>query len=1393
MATTKQTRNSGSGRSLTRTVVEHSALFSGGLNTEISEIEDATPYTSDELNCAIRANGSRSRRLGIDYEESFSFLPEVSLDVNADYAYASTEWTDVKEGNSQRFIVVQAGPKLYFYRNYGAPFSQDPQEFVLDLTEFALPTYVVRDGVLMESFGDPLAIGRITNEGNIYLHDNSLVGTINATTKKIVKNSNVIGYFKEEHSLDGKITPKGTWNGHVVIYDAVAKEPCRFTQAYGGLFVCSKEVQPFFINALDRPEDSTSSMINNRQFCTISFAPWNDYTWCREYDARVAFSFAGKQAMTSRVVGPTIGNDVSKRYVVIDKTTGKKIGRVPMEEVAHTVNNPPSFSDVQKMSAGALAVLNSFIPGAGVFFASVLGVFGFWKKKKKKHFYTTPLYEYGTDDLGHGASKDPIGCVVLTGNAFYTDNVFDKDGNQIPNARAILSDDFYRTPFEAGWDYFGNPIVGNVTSPGYSWKSGIHKPTTNYYARLWNTYVAPGETLTPREKTGLTAYSVTPWDGDWSNSSRSDKDITVPALDQLIEGEVPTYTTHITDKIGTWEKTTNRQEYMIFVTERGRNINQAEVSITFDTWTDRISDRDRRGYTRKSKFDRFLRYTNKTGLNLLIRDFKGAKDLYAPVKAMPNVLYDLREGPNVAIEPEWTTAEVEAGLANAHIYNLLNQGWGSGVFDKDGGGKSALGSFLEQINYAEDTNHYPANNMYWYVGKDETTLKFTKGTEWDGNRFLEFRPQDVLQYGFGETPAPRGHFVLDYFKQDRSFESGIPGFTFKNGEAALPIEYPRCPYVADIATYAGRIFYLTGDTVLYSQVILEDLSKAGKCYQEADPTAEEISDIVDTDGGMIQIPEIGEGIKLVHVGGVLAVVGTQSTYLISGGSENNFTATAYVGGALQTYSSNAPFSFIEAEGSVFYWSTVGIVQLVPGQGGLTSNVFSNGSIQTFYDNIPDVSKEYCRGFFDNATKELWWLYPSNTDTPRVLDRALICNLKTGAWTPFEFSSDPSKETTRPFIAGCIPLQEAFKVWHRYPLYLEAKGSQVIAKIQEYLIEGSETNETITTIIFNDDSEVFIKDNAVVDEDDNVLYTISGDLLMKGDRIFGYIEGNQVYEVEHQPVAISEESSFVPSGVAQRAFLYSSDGTLEITNQRGWDAWNNLDGYLAGVEYTNRDGAGFAYPFDGTIQGPAAGQIRTIKEHVVYSGSTKVGYLTVAKEPKLALAEDPIEIDRSSYRSAIFLCVDPTQSNATFGVLNNLNYRDWASGDWKGSGYDYESYVVSHPITLDMPYFNKSTPYLLATFRRTEQGFDVTGDRIYPSACQGAVLWDWNVNGDGGKWDAQQELYRYDRDTLFSNRYISTKTRIYGSGRAFQVKLSSVANRAFDIENVGLDVYVDRRI
>lgn len=62
--------------------------------------------------------------------------------------------------------------------------------------------------------------------------------------------------------------------------------------------------------------------------------------------------------------------------------------------------------------------------------------------------------------------------------------------------------------------------------------------------------------------------------------------------------------------------------------------------------------------------------------------------------------------------------------------------------------------------------------------------------------------------------------------------------------------------------FAGRVWYSgiaserLGNRVYFSQVLLTD-TQIGRMYQEYDPTAEEFSELIKTDGGFIEIPEMG--------------------------------------------------------------------------------------------------------------------------------------------------------------------------------------------------------------------------------------------------------------------------------------------------------------------------------------------------------------------------------------------------------------------------------------------------------------------------------------------------------------------------------------------------------
>lgn len=308
------------------------------------------------------------------------------------------------------------------------------------------------------------------------------------------------------------------------------------------------------------------------------------------------------------------------------------------------------------------------------------------------------------------------------------------------------------------------------------------------------------------------------------------------------------------------------------------------------------------------------------------------------------------------LEESLRVDEMPVDLSNTHHYNLINQGWRDSEINAV---KSADGK-------------YPSNSMQWFLGKDQSG---------------SFNVTTLLATYFGNTQAPKGHCILDYFERDRSAASGIydsagtasnsyhffdqypsgsiywiyqtriNDFTIEIPNSAgvassFRVTFSRAQYydvgyqspttgciatlygwngsqwefihrgtgqlingtmneafpltnetnwqkykvdihidigcsditasatvafrgasnifpytgpstrVTDVTTMSGKIFYLAGDTVLFSQNVNEDANNINKCYQENDPTSEDLSDLLPTDGGSVKFHSMGDGLAL---------------------------------------------------------------------------------------------------------------------------------------------------------------------------------------------------------------------------------------------------------------------------------------------------------------------------------------------------------------------------------------------------------------------------------------------------------------------------------------------------------------------------------------------------
>ena len=375
-----------------------------------------------------------------------------------------------------------------------------------------------------------------------------------------------------------------------------------------------------------------------------------------------------------------------------------------------------------------------------------------------------------------------------------------------------------------------------------------------------------------------------------------------------------------------------------------------------------------------------------------IRDFKGLAD-------------------DLANDEEPTTLSIQ------HQYNLMNQGW----FSPDGGGTGSSVTYFDRFGgidtynqqpttpitaYFTHAGRYPGNNKQWWMAKNSSG---------------DFSPQLLQKTYSGTTLAPRGHYIVNAFNIDRSAVSGVVG---------IPVEFSKTRPAA-ISFANGRLWYVHNSTLYFSQV-MDDKSKAGFCYQEADPTSEDISDLIDTDGGVIPIPEMAKGIRLIPSGNGIVVFATNGVWFVSGTS-NGFTASEFSVSKISPIGTDSPLSIIDVEDSVYWWSKVGIMAMSQKMGmfGVVEGKFdraniSEQTVQKFYNDISDSCRKTAKAVYDPVTNVVQWLFRSNSiSRPFVYDQVLNLDLTLQAFYPWKISRI---QDSTPDIVGVVttPVLSGYK-------------------------------------------------------------------------------------------------------------------------------------------------------------------------------------------------------------------------------------------------------------------------------------------------------------------------------------------------------------------------------
>lgn len=361
-------------------------------------------------------------------------------------------------------------------------------------------------------------------------------------------------------------------------------------------------------------------------------------------------------------------------------------------------------------------------------------------------------------------------------------------------------------------------------------------------------------------------------------------------------------------------------------------------------------------------------------------------DTTAHTAASTNIILQIRDFQGDLAEPYATDTRPTstlAGLDVHHNYSLLNQGW--------------TVANLTAWDTAQTTMPSNADVMWRFV---------------DSSNNFDATSASIARVMQGNTPAPKGHYILTLSNQDRQSISGL------TGPAATTTGFYR---PSTSAFFSGRIFYAGINSAgfnsnIYFTQIVQNTNQYGYCYQQNDPTAADLFDLLPDDGGVIAIQEAGTIYKLMTVPGGLCVFAANGVWFVTGSQGLGFTADDYSVQKISDIATLSATSFISVTGFPCWWNgeNIYIVSQQQTSAGAIPIVqpMTFSSIKTFYDAIPMSSKRMARGFYNGVDGHIRWIYRS-TSTNQLTnsyeyDRILNYNIYTKAFYPWTISDSDVK-------------------------------------------------------------------------------------------------------------------------------------------------------------------------------------------------------------------------------------------------------------------------------------------------------------------------------------------------------------------------------------------------
>lgn len=389
--------------------------------------------------------------------------------------------------------------------------------------------------------------------------------------------------------------------------------------------------------------------------------------------------------------------------------------------------------------------------------------------------------------------------------------------------------------------------------------------------------------------------------------------------------------------------------------------------------------------------------------------------------------FDLKVRDQWGVEDNLAVTERPTTLSVLHRYNLYNQGWPHKWIIP-----GPVTNTLSNATYYHEFGNLSDNG----VGGSEDRFPsnadlFSLGQVGSLN---EFTPALARNSSISSTEAPKGKFIINVVTRGATRGDAADDYTDNtvNVSGSLPVDLTSIQ--ADevrMAAYSSRVFYyIPGDNIVpddrspslrnlifFSKVVRnpEDISIL---YQQNDPTDPDISDLLPTDGGFIEIPDLDTVVAMKPLGSGLLVITETQAYFITG-PDGVFRADDYSITYLGKLNVGKPSSgdtyesrvAVSTGDSVFVFGQGGLYIIGVDERGRPSIVNKSlGTIQRYYEN-----------FYNYTNTGIYTYYSPTTDTVRcscstsaIGDTELIYDRRLDAFYTYIFPDNFRMEGYLPY-------------------------------------------------------------------------------------------------------------------------------------------------------------------------------------------------------------------------------------------------------------------------------------------------------------------------------------------------------------------------------------------